>query len=71
MVQTSLWAFELAHELTGSPLQVLSLRNELRRRVENLRSLSEVPEIVIRWRGVETSVSLPVTSHNTYYVKLT
>jgi len=65
MVMTSLWAAELAHELPGSPLQVYSLRNELRKRLDALKALNATPEIVIRWHGTETTFQLPKTSHNT------
>lgn len=68
MVMTSLWAAELAHELTGSPLQVYSLRNELRKRLQQVQALSATPEITVRWQGVETILRLPLssTAHNTY-----
>lgn len=69
MVQTSLWAAELAHELAGSPLQVMSLKSELTNRLKALQALNSAPEVVIRWQGVETAITLPRTSHNTYYVK--
>lgn len=55
MVRTSLFTQELAHELTGSPLQVHSLKQELRKR---LATLQEAPEIV-RWHGQETVIRLP------------
>lgn len=59
MVRASLFAFELAHELTGSPLQVFSLRNELRKRIASLSSVQNLtPEVVIRWNGQETVVKL-------------
>lgn len=56
MVKTSLFTQELAHELTGSPLQVRSLKAELKRRIARIE---ESPEIVIRWNGQEVSVKLP------------
>lgn len=56
MVRTSLFTQELAHELTGSPLQIYSLKRELRKRLDTLQ---ESPEIVIRWHGQEVSVRLP------------
>lgn len=56
MVKASLFAQQLAHELTGSPLQILSLRDELRKRVD---ALQETPEVVIRWHGQEVIVKLP------------
>lgn len=59
MVRASLFAFELAHELTGSPLQVYSLRNELKKRLASLSSVQSLtPEVVIRWNGQETVVKL-------------
>lgn len=54
MIKASLWAAELAHQLSGSPLQVFSLKAELRRRLA-----TPPPEIVIHWQGQETRVLPP------------
>lgn len=54
MVRTSLYTQELAHQLCGSPLQVFSLKQELRRRLA-----TPPPEIVIRWGDQEMKVSPP------------
>lgn len=56
MVRSSLFAQELAHELAGSPLQIYSMKKELRKR---LNALQEAPEVLIRWNGQEVSVKLP------------
>lgn len=56
MVKSSIFAQELMHELAGSPLQVYSLKRELKKRVD---ALQDSPEIVIRWQGHEVSVKLP------------
>ncbi|MDD5392824.1 MAG: DUF3653 domain-containing protein [Thiothrix sp.] len=54
MVRASLFAAQLAHELTGSPLQILSLRNELKKRLN-----TPAPEITIKWNGQETTIKPP------------
>ncbi|OQX07069.1 MAG: hypothetical protein BWK73_28980 [Thiothrix lacustris] len=56
MVRTSLFTQELAHELTGSPLQVYSMKAQLQKR---LKLLTAEPEVVIRWNGQEITVKLP------------
>lgn len=56
MVKSALFTQELAHELTGNPLQVYSLKTELRKR---LARLEESPEVVIRWQGQESIIKLP------------
>lgn len=56
MVKTSIFTQELAHELTGSPLQVYSMKAQLQKR---LKLLAAEPEVVIRWNGQEITVKLP------------
>jgi hypothetical protein len=56
MVRTSIFTQELAHELTASPLQIYSLKRELKKR---LNALQESPEVIIRWHGEEIAVKLP------------
>lgn len=60
MVRSSFFAYELARELTASPLQVYSLSRELKKRLASLQTSS--PEVVIRWNGQETVVKLPAFS---------
>lgn len=55
-IKSSHFAHELAHHLTGSPLQVVVLRDRLRKR---LQQLEQPPEILIRWHGQETVIIPP------------
>ncbi|MEZ5453426.1 MAG: hypothetical protein R3E93_11540 [Thiothrix sp.] len=54
MIRTSAWTMELAHELTGSPLQVMVMKAELKKRLA-----TPPPEILIRWNGQETRILPP------------
>ncbi len=54
MVRASIYAYELAHELTGSDLQVRSLKQALREKLA-----TPPPEIIIRWQGEETIIKPP------------
>ena len=56
-IQTSLYTMELAHELRGSPLQILSLKRELLRKLE-----ANPPRIVVDWDGVQTVILPPKRS---------
>jgi hypothetical protein len=54
MVRSSIYTAELAHQLTGSPLQIASMKAQLLRRLS-----TPSPEIVIRWDGQETVIKPP------------
>lgn len=54
MVRSSLYTMELARELTGSPLKIQSLKQELQRRLE-----IPPPEVIVRWQGQETRIVAP------------
>lgn len=55
MIKTSFLTMELAHELRGSPLQVLTLKKELQRRLT-----MPPPQVIIRWNGEETIINAPL-----------
>lgn len=54
-IKTSFYTFELARELRGSTFQILSLKQELTRRLN-----AKPPEIIIRWDGQETVINPPL-----------
>lgn len=59
MIQSALWTSELAHELTGSSLQIRVLRDELRKRLA-----IPPPQIVVRWNNQESIVEIPWKSNS-------
>lgn len=56
MIRSSVWTQQLKRELTGTELKVLSLKQELERRLA-----TPEPEIVIR-NGKETIIKAPKTA---------
>ncbi|WP_298612889.1 hypothetical protein [uncultured Thiothrix sp.] len=42
MVRSSLFTLQLSHELRGSTLQIHSLKQELKQRIENLKQFQEI-----------------------------
>ena len=54
-VKTSLFTMELAHELNGSPLQIRSLKQELKRRLS-----TPPPKIIVQWGDEEVVINAPL-----------
>lgn len=55
MVRSSLFTLQLSHELRGSTLQIHSLKQELKQRIENLQQFQE---ITVTWGNQTTVIPL-------------
>lgn len=59
MVRSSLFTLQLSHELRGSTLQIHSLKQELKQRIEHLKQFQE---ITVTWGQEQIVIKLPQKS---------